>query len=272
MTDRPYTNLRVALAAGFILAASLLAGCATLPGSQSARGIDGNVEVSYLPGAAPTVVFEAGLGAHKESWTAVFLAVGRTNAVFAYDRPGVGRSASTVRPRDGTAIVEELRTLLRGRGLKPPYVLVGHSAGGLYMQLYARLHPEEVTGLVLVDSTHPTQFEGEGSLANRGALASGVMALAGVIGPIRQEFDALTQTGAEVLAAPPLSARIATVILLAGNDDSGPAAAFDKAKRADFARLYPTAQIRWINSSHNIPSEQPEAVLEAIRWVLAQPR
>jgi pimeloyl-ACP methyl ester carboxylesterase len=140
------------------------------------------------------------------------------------------------------------------------------------MQLYARLYPEEVVGLVLVDSTHPTQFEGEGSLANRGALASGVMALAGVIGPIRQEFDALTQTGAEVLAAPPLSARIATVILLAGNDDSGPAAAFDKAKRADFARLYPTAQIRWINSSHNIPSEKPEAVLEAIRWVLAQPR
>ncbi|TAJ88610.1 MAG: alpha/beta fold hydrolase [Reyranella sp.] len=234
--------------------------------------MDGNVEVSHLPGPAPTVVFEAGLGAHKESWTAVFREIARTNAVFAYDRPGIGRSTSTGRPRDGTAIVEELRTLLRGRGLKPPYVLVGHSAGGLYMQLYARLHPEEVAGLVLVDSTHPTQFEGEGSLANRGALAWGIMALAGGIGPIRPEFDALPQTGAEVLAAPPLSARIATVILLARNDGGGPAAAFDKAKRADFARLYPTAQIRWIDSSHNIPGEKPDAVVEAIRWVLAQPR
>lgn len=272
MTNRPRTNLRAALAAGLILLASQLAGCATLPGAETARGLDGNVEVSYLPGPAPTVVFEAGLGAHKESWTTVFREVARTNGVFAYDRPGIGRSTSTERPRDGAALVEELRALLRGRGLGPPYVLVGHSAGGLYMQLYARLHPEEVVGLVLVDSTHPTQFEGEGSLANRGALAWGIMALAGGIGPIRPEFDALPQTGAEVLAAPPLSARIATVILLARNDGNGPAAAFDKAKRADFARLYPTAQIRWIDSSHNIPGEKPDAVVEAVRWVLAQPR
>lgn len=262
---------KMKIAISLFICLSILSGCATLPGAQTARGPSGPVEISYLPGSAPTVVFEAGLGAHKESWRDVFQALSRTNAVFAYDRPGVGRSASTQRPRDGATIVEDLRALLRDRGIRPPYVLVGHSAGGLYMQLYARNYPGEVAGLVLVDPTHPTQFEGDGALAKRGSLAVGAMALAGTVGPVRQEFEALPQTGAGVLSSTPLPASIPAVILVARDSGTGPAAAFDDAKRADLARIYPTARVQRVDSDHNIPGRRPEAIVEAIRWVLSAP-
>jgi pimeloyl-ACP methyl ester carboxylesterase len=252
----------------FVLA-SALAACAALPGDQLATGASGHVEVSELAGAAPTVVFEAGLGAHKESWREVFGEIGATHSVFAYDRPGMGRSEATDRPRDGRTIVEDLRALLRSRNLNPPYVLVGHSAGGLYMQLYARHYPAEVSGLVLVDPTHPTQFEGAGAIEQRGAAAAAIMGLAGMVGQVRGEFDALPETGREVLAAPPPAKKLPIVILVAPDKSGTALAAFDNAKRADYARLYPGADFREVAGGHSVPNENPKAVVDAIRKVLA---
>jgi pimeloyl-ACP methyl ester carboxylesterase len=236
-----------------------LPGCASLPGDQLSSIIDENVEISELPGPAPTVVFESGLGNYKETWDKVFPIIATTNAVFAYNRPGIGQSTSTSRPRNGTTIVEDLRALLKSRNVKPPYVLVGHSAGGLYMQLFSRRYPSEVAGLVLVDSTHPTQFEGAGALDKRSALGNAVIETAGQFGPMKSEFDALSETGHEVLSAPSVTARMSGTAI----------AAFDNAKRVDFARLYPGATVREIDSGHAIQRENPEAVIEAIRDVLA---
>jgi pimeloyl-ACP methyl ester carboxylesterase len=154
----------------FVLSATL-AGCASLPGDQLSETVDGRTEISEQRCAPPTVIFESGLGNYKETWNKVFPVIATTNTVFAYDRPGIAQSTSTSRPRDGATIVEDLRALLKSRNVAPPYVLVGHSAGGLYMQLYARRYPSEVTGLVLVEPTHPTQFEGAGALQNRSQFA-----------------------------------------------------------------------------------------------------
>jgi pimeloyl-ACP methyl ester carboxylesterase len=74
--------------------------------------------------------------------------------VFAYSRPGYGQSEPSPEPRDAAQIVEDLRALLTARGLAPPYVLVGHSFGGAYMEFFAKAHPEEVNGVVLVDPRH----------------------------------------------------------------------------------------------------------------------
>jgi pimeloyl-ACP methyl ester carboxylesterase len=246
-----------------------LAGCASLPGDQTASGATGHVEISELAGAAPTVVFESGLGAYKESWGEVFNDIGRTHSVFAYDRPGIGKSQATDRPRDGATIVEDLRALLKSRDLNPPYVLVGHSLGGLYVQVYARRYPAEVAGLVLVDPTHPTQFEGAGALERRGVAASALMGVYEMFGPVRSEFDALPQTGREVLSAPPPPRKLPIVILVAPDRSGSEMAAFDNAKRADYARLYPGADYREVEGGHRIPSENPKAVIDAIRKVLA---
>jgi len=118
------------------------------------------------PDARGTVVFENGSRAELEGWRAVLQSLAPSGAaassaaastwsLFAYHRPGVGRSEATERPRDGQQIVADLRELLQQQGLKPPYLLVGHSLGGLYMQLFARQHPGEVKGLLLVDALYP---------------------------------------------------------------------------------------------------------------------
>jgi pimeloyl-ACP methyl ester carboxylesterase len=80
--------------------------------------------------------------------------VGAQARAFTYSRPGYGQSEPSPEPRDAAHIVEELRALLAARGLAPPYVLVGHSFGGAYMELFAKAYPEEVAGVVLVDPRH----------------------------------------------------------------------------------------------------------------------
>lgn len=268
------SSLSVSRLAGRVFACALVAsaaltGCASLPGSQTIDVAGSRFETSEIAGAGPAIVFEAGLASYKESWGKVFQDMATTNAVFAYNRPGTGRSAATSRPRDGATIVADLRALLRNRGVKPPYVLVGHSAGGLYMQLYARLYPSEVAGLVLVDPTHPTQFEGAGALQNRSGMASAAIAAAGVLGPARTEFEALALTGLQVLAAPPLPRDIPVVILVAPDRSATSIAEFDNAKHHDFARLYPGATLREIDGGHAIQLDNPQAVSDAARSVIA---
>jgi pimeloyl-ACP methyl ester carboxylesterase len=102
-------------------------------------------------GGAVTVVFEAGLGDGWTPWDKVASEVAQHAPIFAYSRPGYGASDPSVGPRDPEHIVEGLRTLLAAEGYAPPYVLVGHSMGGTYMELFAKLHADEVVGVVLVD-------------------------------------------------------------------------------------------------------------------------
>jgi len=85
--------------------------------------------------------------------------VAETTRVCAYDRAGLGWSSQRgPAPRDARQISSELHTLLKGADIEGPYVLVGHSYGGLYVRMYADRNPEEVAGVVLIDSTHPEQF------------------------------------------------------------------------------------------------------------------
>ena len=112
------------------------------------------VEVVEYGEAGTTVVFESGLGDDWMPWERVAREVGAHARAFTYSRPGYGRSEPTPRPRDAEHIVEDLRALLAARKLAPPYVLVGHSLGGAYMELFAKAHPEDVRGVVLVDPRH----------------------------------------------------------------------------------------------------------------------
>lgn len=112
------------------------------------------VEVFEAGAGDTTVVFESGLGNDWTSWQLVANEVAKQARVFAYSRPGYGDSEASDAPRDAAQIVEDLRALLARHGYAPPYVLVGHSFGGTYMELFAKKYPEEVAGLVLVDPRH----------------------------------------------------------------------------------------------------------------------
>lgn len=106
---------------------------------------------------SPTMVLEAGLNDFSVVWTPVQGALAQGHRVCAYDRAGLGWSEPSPRPRTATVMVDELRRLLQGAGVEGPYLLVGHSYGGVLMRLYAQLYPQEVSGLVLVDSAHEEQ-------------------------------------------------------------------------------------------------------------------
>ena len=169
-------------------------------------------------------------------------------------------------------IVEELRTVLLNQGLKPPYVLVGHSLGGLYMQLFARKHPQEVAALILVDSTHPRQLEGAGALEKQSFFVRGLIGVL-VTGTAQDELDLLSQTGEQVLRLPTFSGKPVMVLSAAEPmKETSELARFSNEKRVDIVRLYPGAKQLWVESGHAIPLEKPEAVVEAIRSVLAEVR
>jgi pimeloyl-ACP methyl ester carboxylesterase len=107
---------------------------------------------------SPTVVIEgAGAGASTE-WREIQREVAKGTRVCVYDRGGYGWSDGGPEPRTSDRIVDELHTLLHRAGAPTPYVLVGHSLGGVHVRHYARRFPDQVAGLVLVDSSHENQL------------------------------------------------------------------------------------------------------------------
>lgn len=106
----------------------------------------------------PTVVFDAALGASSLSWSLVQPDVVTFARTCVYDRAGFGWSERGPLPRTAGRAADELHLALGRAGERPPYVLVGHSYGGLVMRVFAARYPQEVTGLVLVDPAHPEDW------------------------------------------------------------------------------------------------------------------
>jgi pimeloyl-ACP methyl ester carboxylesterase len=103
----------------------------------------------------PTVVLEPGQGGASADIAWVSSAVARTSRVCVYDRAGRGWSDPADSPQDASAIAADLHTLLERAAVPGPYVLAGHSFGGLYVLSFAAQHPDDVAGMVLLDSTAP---------------------------------------------------------------------------------------------------------------------
>ncbi len=106
---------------------------------------------------SPTVILESGMNEFSLSWALVQHGVAKFTHVCSYDRAGLGWSDPGQVPRTSETIIRELHTLLRSAGMSGPLVLAGHSFGGMNARLYARRYPDEVAGMVLVDSAHEDQ-------------------------------------------------------------------------------------------------------------------
>jgi len=104
------------------------------------------------------VVLEAGMGSFSSNWYWVQSELAKTMRVVSYDRAGLGWSERGHRPRDAATLARELHTALHAAGVDGPYVLAGHSFGGLPVRAFAGLFPDETAGLVLVDASHPDQW------------------------------------------------------------------------------------------------------------------
>ncbi len=124
--------------------------------------------------AGPTVVLDTGSGGTSAAWGWVQPEIATFARVVSYDRAGLGWSETGPDPRDARQIATELHTALHNAGIEEPYVLVGHSFGGHVVRVFSALYPDEVAGLVLVDSSAPEHID-----------TMPVPVMSGVIGIIR---------------------------------------------------------------------------------------
>lgn len=226
------------------------------------------MKIAQAGTGGPVVVFEAGAGDGMESWAKVFPETATFTTAFAYSRRGYGFSLPVWSRRDGGTIVEELRGALAVRGLRPPYILVGHSIGGLYMQLFAKLHPEDVAGAVLVDTTHPDQLERmKSERPGNYALVQTAMKL-NAAKTLGAEMRDLEETAREWHEAGSFPAR-PMILLSAGRANALDGAGFPEFMQrlhADIVAAWPGAERRVVDdSTHYIQRQRPEAVVGAIR-------
>lgn len=265
---------------------------------------------------SPTVILEAGAGGRADVWsrdleeaegtrTMVLPGVAAFTRVCAYDRPGTlternpsldphgrlfypSRSDPVPQPRTTQDRVNDLHALLGAAAIPGPYVLVGHSAGGLVVRLYASEYPDEVAGMVLVDSTHEdvwlrfqeamtpgqwAEFE-ELTVTNQDLLEAYPEAERWYTAPLRD--DATTGQVRQALKDAPIRA-MPIVVLAHGIPFVAPLPGWPTAEmegimfalQQDLARLVPDARlIVATEGGHNIHQDQPELVIDAIQQVI----
>ena len=155
-----HTSTHSAKMLTILITISALTGCASPETVNTEQNGKPNSATYNITGKGlPVIVMQAGLSDGKEVWNKVVPTLSKNFTVLTFDRPGRANNPATNAPRDACTIATEQRALLQALGLKPPYLLVGHSLGGLYQFAFAKLYPTEVAGIVLVDPTPPNHWQ-----------------------------------------------------------------------------------------------------------------
>jgi pimeloyl-ACP methyl ester carboxylesterase len=168
---------------------------------------------------SPTVVFESGSGNDGTVWGGVVRDIAKLTRACSYDRVGLGYSDRTKRTRTSREMADELYALLQAAELRPPYVLVAHSAGGWNARLFAASHAHDVAGVVLVDAATEAHHARFLSLLPPQALAQIEMQMRVI--PDGWDFDSMLTSLEQVAAAPPLG-DIPLVVLSRGQGGAPP--------------------------------------------------
>jgi len=256
---------------GLLLSACASSG-AKLDATASATLPDATIAYTLAGHGEPTVVFQSGLGDGKDVWARVLPEAAKRHTVLAYDRPGYGASPKTTAPRDPCTVAEQQHQLLAKLGLKPPYVLVGNSLGGLYQYVYAKLYPQEVAGLVLLDPTHPDHWRRMQSDAPASAMAMKTMRTVMFNAAETAEFDAQAQCLERIdMRTPPRSPAMLLVRGKFGIDEMGSYETMVHAQENDWLSLSGAHTIeRVTGAGATIQKDNPVIVNEAIKTVLKQ--
>jgi pimeloyl-ACP methyl ester carboxylesterase len=289
--------------AGWPFLVSLLV-LAALPGSHSlasarapgelVRLSDGRRVNMRCEGVGkPVVLFESGFGAQSLAWHKVQPLAARSRRTCSYDRAGYGLSDPGPLPRDGASIARDLDGALRSAKIDGPFVLVGHSTGGLYMRLFADRRPGEITAMVLADPSIPYQEQRFGAAFGRGAgsiaglRARHAKCLVSPPVPIIDEPERLARcqnrlseldslwsaTSAQIGADTRSKYDFPLIVLTADRTFSGRPAAFWFALHDEVAASSKRGSHRLVaNSSHMMMFDQPDAIRAAIDEVVREAR
>ncbi|WP_321477894.1 alpha/beta hydrolase [uncultured Paludibaculum sp.] len=255
----------------------------------------------------PTVVLDSGLGDYSIHWRRVQGEIAGVTRTCSYDRAGLGWSDPSPRVRTSAVIAEELHTLLHRAGIRPPYILVGHSMGGLHVRMFQRLYPSETEGMTLIDSSHPDQdgrfppsitaaianyqehlrrmrllmpfgiprlfrWCGEGNPELQPALRANACRTAAIHETVA-ESEAFNSSANEVRAAGWLGELPLVVISEDPAKNAPEGVGVFEAMQSDLAGLSShSARIVAIGSGHQIHWERPDLVVSAIRAMVAEIR
>lgn len=232
-----------------------------------------------LSGDGPvTLVLFNGAGVSLDGWRALYPGIERLGRVFAWNRLGVQGSDAPTQPQTGAAVLEGLRELLHAARLQPPYVFIGHSLGGLYANLFARLHPAEVAAVLFLEATHPLDHEVLRKHETLFAQAiSRVLSLPQRVFKrnLHEEIECIGETVLQLERAGPFPGVPVTVVT-GGRAPPGwlmsPAAVgARRAHQQDLARLSPHGEQCIAHGSGHFPQlSEPQVVLQALQRLLAR--
>ena len=248
-----------------------------------------HLDVARMGAGAPTIVFEVGLADSLNTWLPVATAAAELTSVVVYSRAGFGRSDPSPPSPDGYGArhaASDLHELLRRLALRPPFVLVGRSYGGLLVRLYTSLYPSDVAGLVLVDGTHERQVKEFGRIDSTypGAFRASFDSVLKTLPPgaeaeeIRETVRIQAAGAVEGMAPLP---DIPLAVLTSMKSDSNATYVNGTARGHEvwralheewFRRSRNAIHIETTRSGHDIQATEPGLVLQAIRFVLDRVR
>jgi pimeloyl-ACP methyl ester carboxylesterase len=221
--------------------------------------------------AMPAVILEGGFGTGITSWSTVQRDITKFAQVVSYDRAGLGQSDPGPKPRDAKQIATELHMALEKVGIKPPYVLVGHSLGGPLVRVFAGMYPTEVAGLVLIDPSQEA-FHAWAKTNPPPGFKEEEAKIAKAPQGLRDEYAAVDAIY-EQARVTKIPAGIPVTLLTAMQDDGMPSEA---------RRMWVQKQKEWIEkvpggkrivaekSGHFIQAQEPALVIDAIKQVVEQ--
>ena len=267
-----------------IASLALAAALATADAARLDRNIDAAGVTLHIVCAGerqprqPMVILEAGAGNTAATWRDVFEPIAQVARVCAYDRQNLGTSGRVESQPTGGGHAEALHALLQATHEAPPYVIAGHSYGGMIARLFAMRYPNEVAGIVLVDSSHEDQIARFAVLADPPAPTP--LPAEAAMSPSPREQVKLAATCAE-LAAAPWHANIPLIVLSRGlwlktaPPVPDPLAYARLGIWQDLHRELATRSpqgevIVATKSGHYIQNDEPQIVIDALRRVIAQ--
>lgn len=230
------------------------------------------------------IVLMTGLAGTTSDWQSIEDELSELGDVLNYDREGLGRSTWKRRPKDSRTIARELHALLQAKNIKPPYLLMAHSLGGIHARMFASLYPGEVSGMVLVDPTPENLLDSLIATlppAERPFLREQIRkgeedALRQLPeGGIKEEFKAINTCYNQINNTTwKTSIPIAVISSMKlENDDTPQSKQMAKRLRDQLLTQIGTARKQHLTTTtagHFVQKDQPALVINAVRWVINQ--
>jgi pimeloyl-ACP methyl ester carboxylesterase len=250
---------------------------ATLPPIRALQTRSGRLTYMLSGRGEPVIVLFSGAGVSLQGWQSLYPGIEELGTVFGWNRFGMQGSDPAHGRQTGGVVLASMRELLGYSGLQPPFLLVAHSLGGLYANLFARLHPQEVAGVLFIEATHPGDHEVLRKHENQMARALGkLLTLPDVFfrPNLRTELASVEDTVREIESAgafPPVPLRVITGGLTPNTAMMSPGAVGAKrAHQQELARLSPLGeQVIAQRSGHFPQLTEPELVLDVLRELVA---